>query len=162
MKLVCLLTILSVLTPVHAQCQKDSCYNAVAISVKGGPNLRSRTEDCKSVLKTVVQDQTRTITQVIIVTSQTSTVTTQSDSDFIIKARRAEHFQPRITEAPQDFAGLLPRDQIIVNGKRPTYASACKNVQSYGLACLCFGVKAAVNYPEKTSIIERRLQRLRL
>jgi hypothetical protein len=39
---------------------------------------------------------------------------------------------------------LEPRDQIVIKGKKPSYASACADNQAYALACLCFGVKGQV------------------
>lgn len=142
-------------------CTKDSCYNAVAVQQNGGPNLNSRKADCSAILRTVIDDdRTVILTRSTTVYSETLTISTQSDTKSIGKRQYnvVGASAPRITPPPDLFessAELMPRDKIVVSGSRPSYASACKNVQSYAVACLCYGIKASNAYVGKTSVTTR-------
>lgn len=116
-------------------CIRDNCYNAVAATT-GNPNVASRKAHCSSVLRTIVDEKTVTVT-VAATTSQ----------PVIIAKRQAEMTglpHPNIQLRDREYSLLIARDQYIVSGNKPAYASACKNVQDYAVACVCYGVKAAV------------------
>lgn len=139
-----------------ATCQRDGCYNAVANGLRGAPNLNSRKADCSSILLKVVEDdKTITITRSTTLVSNTITITTQSDS---LPGRRRRASLAQITPAPDADTELFPRDQVIVSGTRPNYVSAaCKNVQSYAVACLCYGIKAATYRTIKSATSTRSI-----
>lgn len=157
-----LLVILQLLPPGYTAtpCKRDACYSAVAIQGPKSPNLVTRRADCSSVLKLFVDtDVTTTITSftvaqtpvtlTIFVTKTTITETITSTASIVVK----RHSQETSSNA-YDTPNLEVRDTFVIQGKRPSYAQACQNIQHYALACLCFGVKAAV---QKTIVHTRRV-----
>lgn len=141
------------LTEAATSCKKDACFNAVASQSNTNPSLAIRQADCKAVLKTIIDDDAvTTVTRFTTVTATTVTVTEEIFPTAPSRIRRRAIVvlppsPPEITAAPKFSDGgeavLLPRDQIIVGGSKPSYASACANLQSYAIACICFGVKAS-------------------
>lgn len=141
-----------------SDCQKannnnNACYKAVASSK---PALATRKADCSAILRTHIDDS-KTITSKIRKTVTTSTfwvAPTPENGQNLIPRRAVEPSNvapPQITTTPDlvtgsdkiDAAILAPRDQYVVRGSVPTYARACKNIQEYATACLCYGFRAA-------------------
>lgn len=134
-----------------SSCQKDTCYNALVNQQRGAPALSSRKADCSSALMRVIDDKnTKVILYSTTVNRGTTITFTTTQTATTLQRRYAA--RPVITDSPEysDWS-LLPRDQIVVTGNRPYYMSAaCKDIQAYATACLCFGIKAATEYTLKT------------
>ena len=125
-------------------CKKDACYKAIAIQNVNNPNLSKRRADCHAALKLVVDDDVKTITETAYQTQITSTVTittVRGYSQPTIVARMVDEGND-CGNTNEAVAELEERDLIIVKGAVPKYAKACRNIQAYAIACLCFGVKA--------------------
>lgn len=128
-------------------CQKDACYTQVAALDKTLPGLASRKADCSIALRKVADAKTTTITKFSTVFPVTRTITVNSvrPSPQVV-ARDELPDLPVITTSPDpETAELERRAQVIATGTKPAYAKSCKNIQSYAVACLCMGVKAATN-----------------
>lgn len=135
-------------------CKKDSCYNAIASNAAGAPNLNSRRNDCSRVLRTVEADElktmfTTTITSTTVVGTSTVTYTTFSTRPSGEFKRR----QDAGVDGELTYAVLDARDKIVVDGTVPKYAKACKNIQAYGVGCLCAGVRPAVFKQVTTTVV---------
>lgn len=137
-----------------AGCKNDACYKAV--SGKGPVPIAGavRKLDCQGVLQPVsAKAVIVTVSKSTTIFSTTVTITTQSDS---AGARRRDDqanafLLPRVTDSPGPSSNLLPRAQLNNKGQRPAYAAAaCKNLQGYATACLCWGAKPSTVYPTRT------------
>lgn len=133
--------------------------------------LLSSTSTLSLTASTLTETVYSTLPQTVISTTTEYTSQTVSDTTFvtttatidnpIIIGKRDQQIgdvmvDPQITNTPRynlGSEGLQARDQIIVSGNKPAYVNACRNVQAYAVACLCWGIKAAtVKAAPKTSI----------
>ena len=134
------LALLIVATTIFGQkvpyCPKDACFKAITVQRSGGPNASRRTSDCRAVLRAVIgDDKIVTVTQVKTVYKSTRTIITTStysagdgpQKRSVTKAPSAS----TTTSAPDDestVTGLQPRGKVVIAGRKPVYASACKNL----------------------------------
>lgn len=161
-----------VLSLAASGCQKDKCYSAVAIQANSNPNVATRSADCRSILRNVIDDDTTstitsystmtpasiTVTETVTSTLTSSTTTTAGGS---IRRRLTDYLvlgesSPEV--ARREYSPLDVRDRYIIKGAKPSYASACKDLQAYAVACLCFGVKPAAMYTVAKTTKTRTVQ----
>lgn len=131
-------------------CKRDACYQVIAAGGAGTPNLASRKADCSSLLRKVVDtDATTTTTSTMTGATPTTIIKTVNlTSVEVSTSTQADQLQKKSdgdnSLELDGFALLEARDQIVIQGNKPAYATACKQNQDFATACLCYGTKAKV------------------
>lgn len=136
-------------------CRRDGCYSVVAFESKTNPTAAVRRADCSSVLKTYIED-TKTVTRTTSKTVSTRYVIATANPVPVLARQLSiePELSPRFPTTPNSDtpSTLAPRDQVVIGGKKPSYATQCKDLQDYAQACLCYGVKASTyRAPTKTA-----------
>lgn len=104
-----------------------------------------------SSIVTTIKSLTSTSDVTLTETQSTSTTTITTILENLITPTLTEIPKRDIKTAATSFqeinspAILDPRDIIVAKGRAPAYATGCKDVQAYVVACICLGVKAVEN-----------------
>lgn len=117
-----------------AGCQKDACYNAVA--VRNNQAGRNRA-DCKSIVRSGGYQQ-RTTTMVSTVTADPGTTTTSTTGTSTFYVATVTQYNKRDEIALDDISPLEKRANYAILGNKPAYASACRKNTDYASACACW------------------------
>lgn len=136
------LALLQVLALAEAACQKDACYNHVVSQSARGPNQSRRLADCRSILKTVVDDATTTVLSyttgpvVTSLTTSTSTfaLSTTTTTTLVEPSNDPQKRQINLRgdNILDNVLELEARDTIVIKGDKPDYATSCKSNQDFG------------------------------
>lgn len=97
----------------------------------------------------------------ITVETITSTLTSTIDStttQYVRREQPIEAARPKVTYSEvlgttAEYNALEKRAKIVAYGQKPPYAGACKDLQSYSIACLCMGVQAQKISPRRITTL---------
>lgn len=122
-----------------------------------------------TVYSTAYEPSTSTVSSIVTELSSTTvtSVTTKSTTSSLMRRDKndeANVVPPNVTPAPQiDVRDTLladwnleELDKIVVSGKKLSYASSCGNVESFAIACLCWGVPHNVIRDGATTMVTIR------